>query len=76
MAVADFQMKLLRGELGKTKENQVPSAMAILQVGDWLLANLPQIKPALTALFTAPAIRRVMAKAGSDAVSWAKAKFG
>jgi hypothetical protein len=76
MAVADFQMKLLRGELGKTKENDVPSATAILQVGDWLLTNLPQIKPALTALFTAPAVSRVMAKAGSDAVSWTKAKFG
>ncbi len=76
MAVADFQMKLLQSELGKTKENDVPSATAILQVGDWLLANLPQIKPALMALFTAPAVSRVMAKAGSDAVSWVKAKFG
>jgi len=76
VAVADFQIRLLRGELEKTAMGQVPSANVITQVGGWLLDNVPQIKPALANLFVASAVSRVVTRAGGSAVDWVKAKFG
>jgi hypothetical protein len=75
-AVADFQIKLLRGELEKTARGETPSANVITQVGDWLLGNWPQMTPALASLFAAPAVSKVVARAGSSAVNWVKARFG
>jgi hypothetical protein len=76
VAVADFQLGLLRGELQKTARGEVPSANVITQVSGWLLDNVPQMKPALANLFVAPAVSRVVTRAGSSAVEWVKAKFG
>ena len=75
-AVADFQIKLLRSELEKTAKGETPSANVITQVGEWLLSNVPQMTPALASLFAAPAVNKVVAKAGISAVNWVKARFG
>ena len=75
-AIAEFQLKLLQGELTKTEEGETPSASTITQVGDWLLDNVPQIAEILTSLFATPAVGRVVGKAGEVAVSWVKKRFG
>jgi len=75
-AMADFQIKLLRGELVKTGENETPSASAITQVGDWLLDNLPDIAEAVVGLFATPAVGKVVGKAGQAAIQWARRRFG
>jgi hypothetical protein len=75
-AVAEFQLKLLQGELAKTEEDETPSASTITQVGDWLLDNVPQIAEILTSLFATPAVGRVVGKAGEVAVEWVKKRFG
>jgi len=75
-AMADFQMKLLRGELVKTDENETPSASTITQVGDWLLDNLPDIAEAVVGLFATPAVGKVVGKAGDAAIKWARRRFG
>jgi hypothetical protein len=74
--MVDFQLKLLGGELTKTADGQAPSANTIIQVGDWLLDNVPQAVSALVGLFAAPAVGRVVTKAGSEAVDWVRARFG
>jgi hypothetical protein len=73
--MADFQLKLLGGELVKTAEGQVPSANTIVQVGDWLLDNVPQAADAVLDLFAAPAVGRVVARAGTEAVDWVRTRF-
>ena len=75
-AMFDFQINLLRGELSKTKEGQFPSAGVIIQVGEWMLDNAPQIKPALAGLFATPAANQVVNKAGEGAAAWVKARLG
>ena len=75
-AMAEFQLKLLQGELAKTEEGETPSASTITQVGDWLLDNVPQIAEILVGLFATPAVGRVVGKAGEVAVGWAKKRFG
>ena len=75
-AVAEFQLKLLQGELTKTEEGEMPSASTITQVGDWLLDNVPQIAEILTSLFATPAVGRVVGKAGEVAAEWVKKRFG
>jgi hypothetical protein len=75
-AVAEFQLKLLQGELTKTEEGETPSASTITQVGDWLLDNVPQIAEILTSLFATPAVGRVVGKAGEVAVEWVKKRLG
>jgi hypothetical protein len=74
--MAEFQLKLLQGELTKTEEGETPSASTITQVGDWLLDNVPQIAEILTGLFATPAVGRVVGKAGEVAVEWVKKRFG
>ncbi len=54
LQMANFQLKLLGGELTKTGEEETPSASTITQVGDWLLDSLPQIAEVLTSLFATP----------------------
>jgi hypothetical protein len=75
-AIAEFQLKLLQGELTKTEEGETPSASTITHVGDWLLDNVPQIAEILTSLFATPAVGRVVGKAGEVAVEWVKKRFG
>ena len=74
--MAEFQMKLLHGELTKTEEGETPSASTIAQVGDWLLDNVPQMAEILTGLFATPAVGKVVGKAGEVAVKWVKSRLG
>ena len=73
--MAEFQLKLLQGELEKTEEEQSPSASTITQVGDWLLDNVPEIAEILTGLFATPAVGRVVGRAGEAAIQWLKLRF-
>lgn len=75
-AMAEFQLKVLGGELAKTGEKETPSANTIIQIGDWLLDNVPEIAGAITSLFATPAVGRVVGKAGEAAVAWLKKRFG
>jgi hypothetical protein len=74
--MAEFQIKLLQGELTKTDEKETPSATTITQVGDWLLDNVPSIAESVVSLFATPAVGKVVGKAGEVAVKWAKARLG
>jgi len=74
--MAEFQLKLLHGELAKTEKDEKPSASTITQVGDWLLDSVPQIARVLTSLFATPAVGKVVGKAGEVAVGWVKKRFG
>jgi hypothetical protein len=74
--MAEFQLKLLHGELAKTEKDEKPSASTITQVGDWLLDSVPQIAEVLTSLFATPAVGKVVGKAGEVAVAWVKQRFG
>jgi hypothetical protein len=74
--MAEFQLKLLRGELTKTEKDEKPSASTITQVGDWLLESVPQIAEPLTSLFATPAVGKVMGKAGETAIDWVRQRFG
>ena len=74
--MAEFQLKLLHGELAKTEKDEKPSASTITQVGDWLLDSVPQIAEVLTSLFATPAVGKVVGKAGEVAVGWVKQRFG
>ena len=74
--MAEFQLKLLHGELAKTEKEEKPSASTITQVGDWLLDNVPEIAQALTSLFATPAVGKVVGMAGEVAVKWVKQRFG
>ena len=75
-SMAEFQIKLLAGELKKTGENETPSASTITQVGDWLLDNVPQVAETVVGLFATPAVGKVVGKAGEVAIKWAKQRFG
>lgn len=75
-AMAEFQLQLLKGELTKTNEDEVPSASTLTQVGDWLLNNVPEIAEVLAGLFATPAVGKVVGKAGSIAVEWVRRRFG
>lgn len=74
--MAEFQVKLLQGELTKMEEGEMPSASTITQVGDWLLDNIPAMAEILTGLFATPAVGKVEGKAGEVAVKWVKKRFG
>jgi hypothetical protein len=74
--MAEFQLKLLHGELAKTDKDDKPSASTITQVGDWLLDNVPEIAGTLTSLFATPAVGKVVGMAGEVAVKWVKQRFG
>ena len=74
--MAEFQLKLLKGELSKTQEAETPSASTITQVGDWLLDNAPALAEDLTTLFGLPAVGKIMSKAGEAAINWARTRFG
>ncbi|MBI5304218.1 MAG: hypothetical protein HY868_18950 [Chloroflexi bacterium] len=74
--MAEFQVKLLQGELTKTGEKETPSASTITQVGDWLLDNVPQIAETVVGLFATPAVGKVVGKAGEIAINWAKDRLG
>ncbi len=75
-SMAEFQIKLLGGELKKSGENETPSASTITQVGDWLLDNVPQIAGSVVGLFATPAVGKIVGKAGEVAIKWAKQRFG
>ena len=74
--MAEFQLKLLQGELSKTDKDETPSASTITQVGDWLLDNVPSIAESLTSLFATPVVGKIVGKAGEVAVKWVKQRFG
>jgi len=74
--MAEFQLKLLQGELTKTGEKETPSANTITQVGDWLLDNVPQMAEAVVGFFATPAVGKVIGKAGEAAINWAKNRLG
>ncbi|CAG0943596.1 hypothetical protein ANRL1_01407 [Anaerolineae bacterium] len=74
--MAEFQIKLLGGELAKTDPKETPSATTITQVGDWLLDNVPQIAESVIGLFATPAVGKVVGKAGELAIKWVKQRFG
>ncbi len=74
--MAQFQLKLLTGELSKVAEGEIPSAITITQIGDWLLDNLPGMAETLTSLFATPAVGRVVGKAGEAAIAWLRQRFG
>jgi hypothetical protein len=67
--MATFQIGLLGGELIKPA-NDIPSANTIVQVGDWLFANVPQLAAPLRALLAAPPVARVFERAGGPAPAW------
>ena len=75
-AMADFQLKLLHGELTKTDPKDTPSASTITQVGDWLLDNVPSLAGSVVGLFATPAVGKVVGKAGEIAIAWARHRFG
>ncbi len=68
-SMATFQIGLLGGELIKLASD-TPSANTIVQVGDWLLANVPQLAAPLQALLAAPAVARAVERAGGAAPAW------
>jgi hypothetical protein len=74
--IAEFQLKLLQGELTKTDKDETPSASTITQVGDWLLDNIPSIAESLTSLFATPAVGKIVGKAGEVAIRWVRQRFG
>jgi len=68
-SMATFQLGLLGGELAKPA-GDTPSANTIVQVGDWLLANIPQLGPPIRTLLAAPAVARAVERAGGAAPAW------
>lgn len=74
--MAQFQMKLLHGELIKTGKDETPSATTITQIGDWLLDQVPSLAEVLVGLFATPAVGRVVGKAGEIAIKWLRMRFG
>jgi len=74
--MAAFQLRLLAGELGKLGARATPSASTISQVGDWLADNAPPLHDALAALFTAPAVLRVLRQADTPLDAWLQRRFG
>ena len=74
--MAAFQLRLLAGELGKIGGRATPSASTISQVGDWLAENAPPLQDALMALFTAPAVLRVLRQADAPLDTWLQRRFG
>lgn len=73
--MARFQIGLIRGELLKQPEEGPPSAAAIIQCGEWLLANAPALATPLAALFAAPATRRLLEQRAPSAADWAQQHF-
>ena len=74
--MAAFQLRLLAGELSKIGARATPSASTISQVGDWLADNVPPLHDALAALFTAPAVLRVLRQADTPLDAWLQRRFG
>jgi hypothetical protein len=75
-AMAAFQLRLLAGELGKLGARATPSASTISQVGDWLAEHAPPLQDALAALFTAPAVLRLLRQADQPLDAWLQRRFG
>lgn len=69
--MVEFQLDLLTGELTKPEDGAAPSANAITRAGGWLVEHVPALQPDLRALFQTPAVSRVLARAGNDAMTWA-----
>jgi hypothetical protein len=74
--MAAFQLRLLAGELGKIGARATPSASTISQVGDWLTDNIPPLHDALRALFSAPAVLRLLGQADMPLDAWLQRRFG
>jgi hypothetical protein len=73
--MAAFQLRLLAGELGKNGARATPSASTISQVGDWLFDNIPPLHAALAALFSAPAVLRLLRRADTPLDAWLQRRF-
>ncbi len=73
---AEAELENLKGELTKTADSETPNASTISRVGDWLLANVPELAQAVTELFGLPAVAKVLAKAGEAALAWWQERFG
>lgn len=67
-------LRQLKGTL--LREDGVPDAAVVQVCGDWLLDNIPTIRPTLAAALTGPAGARALAAAGDAAVGWGRARLG
>ena len=76
LQAAQFPIQMLETELTKTGDDETPSGSVIMQAGDFLIDNLPDIAEALATLFAAPAVGRVLGKAGQETVNWLRERFG
>jgi CHAT domain-containing protein len=65
----------MEGELLKSGPDETPDADVITQMGDLLLNSVPHVAEILASLFAAPAVGRVVGKAGAAAVSWVRERF-
>ncbi len=74
--MADFQLPLLHAELARAEGDPPPSSSTVVQVGSWLLAHVPALRADLARLVALPATRRLLERAGAEAVRWATATFG
>ncbi|MEZ4735333.1 MAG: CHAT domain-containing protein [Caldilineaceae bacterium] len=72
---AESNLETLQAELTKSA-TEIPSAASIIRIGDWLLANVPELTQAVTELFGLPAVAKVLGKAGEAAVQWWRKRFG
>lgn len=75
MQQAQFPLQLLETELLKTDENEQPSGSAIMQAGDFLLTNVPNIGDPLASLFAQDAVARAVGQSGQDTVTWLQERF-
>jgi hypothetical protein len=76
LPVAQFPIQMLEAELTKTGDDEAPSGSVIMQAGDFLIDNLPDIAEALSTLFAVPAVGRVLGKAGQETINWLRERFG
>lgn len=63
-------------QLRTTLATDAPDAATLQVCGDWLLNNLPALRPSLVAALTSPAGARALAAAGEAAEAWGKARLG
>lgn len=70
---AEF-LRQLRSTL--TAADAAPDAATIQVCGDWLLNNVPSLRPSLVAALTSPVGMRALAAAGEAAEAWSQARLG
>jgi hypothetical protein len=69
----EFLLQLNKAML---REDAPPEAGSIQVLGDWLVENLPGLKPGLGEVLGSPAGRRVLGLAGEAAEGWFLGRFG